>query len=159
MAKTATYSLIQTQTISGASSVSFTSIPATFTDLKVVYIGYNDAPLVKIGFNTDTANNSVTMIMGDGTSAASAGYGTPYLYVWTPNANSYFTFSVNVLDYANTTTFKTWLSRCDIAHGAGGPTGAAGIWRSTAAINSIEFATTSLTMTGTFRLYGIEAYK
>jgi hypothetical protein len=159
MAKTATYSLISSQTVSGVSSVSFTSIPSTFTDLKVVYVGYNDAPLVKIGFNTDAGNQSVCMLMGNGSTAASARYGTPYLYVWTPDANAYFTFAVNVFDYANTTTYKSWLSRCDIAHGAGGPTLAAGTWRSTAAINSIQFATSSLTMTGTFRLYGIEAYK
>lgn len=159
MTKTATYSLISSQSVSGVSSMSFTSIPSTFTDLKVVFVGYDDAPLIRIGFNTDTGNNSVIMLMSNASTATSAGYGTPYIYVLTPDANAYFTFSVNVLDYSNTTTQKPWLSRCDISHGAGGVTAAMGNWRSTAAINSIEFATTSLTMTGTFKLYGIEAYK
>lgn len=152
-----TYTPISTQSISGASSVSFTSIPSNYTDLKVIYKGYNDAPLVRIDFNGDTANHSVTMIIGNGSTAASAGYGTPYLYVWTPDANAYFTFAVNIMNYSNTTKYKSWLSQCDIAHGAGGPTFATGTWRSNAAINRVDFTTTSLTMTGTFTLYGIKA--
>jgi hypothetical protein len=152
-----TYTPISSQSVSGVSSVSFTSIPSTYTDLKVVYNGYNDAPLVRMDFNGDTSNQSVTMVMGNGSTAASARYSTPYLYVWTPDANAYFTFIVNIMNYSNTTKYKSWLSRCDIAHGAGGPTAATGTWRSNSAINRVDFTTTSLTMSGTFTLYGIKA--
>lgn len=153
----ATYEPIATQTVTGVGSVSFTSIPSTYTDLKVVFVGYNDAPLMRIDFNGDTANSSVTMLIGNGSTAASARYSTPWLYVWTPNANAYFTLAVNILNYSNTSTYKSWLGRCDIAHGAGGPTAAVGLWRSTSAINRVDITTSSLTMSGTFTIYGIKA--
>jgi hypothetical protein len=153
----ATYEPVATQSVSGVSSISFTSIPATYTDLKLVFVGYNDAPLMKIEFNGDSSNGGVTMMIGNGSSAASARYGTQWLYVWTPNANSYFTLAVNIFNYANTNTYKSWLGRCDIAHGAGGPTAAGGTWRSTSAINRVDISTSSLTMSGTFTIYGIKA--
>jgi len=152
-----TYEPIATQSVGGVSSVSFTSIPSTYTDLKVIFVGYNDAPLIRMDFNGDTANANVMFLMSNSSSALSAGYGTPYLYVLTPDANAYLNFSVNIMNYANTTTFKPWLVHCDISHGSGGVSLGAGNWRSTSAINRVDFSTTSLTMTGTFTIYGIKA--
>ena len=151
-----TYEPIATQTVTSVSSVSFTSIPATYTDLKIVFVGYDDAPLIRMDFNGASSGN-VTFLMSNSTSALSAGYGTPYLYVLTPDADAYFMFTVNVMNYTNTSTWKSWLSHCGITHEAGGISAGAGNWQSTAAINRVDFSTTSLTMSGTFTIYGIKA--
>ena len=151
-----TYEPIATQTVSGVSSVSFTSIPATYTDLKIVFVGYDDAPLIRIDFNGASSGN-VTFLMSNSNAALSAGYGTPYLYVLTPDANAYFMFTVNVINYSSTSTWKPWISHCGITHGAGGLSLGAGNWQSNAAINRVDFSTTSLTMSGTFTIYGIKA--
>ena len=152
----ATYEPIATQTVTGVSSVSFTSIPSTYTDLKIVFVGYDAAPLIRVDFNGATTGN-VTFLMSNSSSALSAGYGTPYIYVLTPGANDYFMFTVNVMNYASTNTWKPWMSHCDITTGAGGISLGAGNWQSTAAINRVDFSTTSLTMSGTFTIYGIKA--
>lgn len=151
-----TYEPISTQTVTGVSSVSFTSIPATYTDLKIVFVGYNDAPLMRIDFNGASTGN-VTFLMSNSTSALSAGYGTPYLYVLAPGANAYFSIIVNVMNYTSTNTWKPWLVHSDITHGSGGISLGAGNWQSTAAINRVDISTTSLTMSGTFTIYGIKA--
>lgn len=152
-----TYEPIATQSVSGVSSVSFTSIPSTYTDLKATFVGYDDAPLIRMDFNGDTANANVMFLMSNSASALSAGYGTPYLYVLTPDASAYFMFTVNIMNYTSTSTWKPWISHCGITHGAGGLSLGAGNWRSTSAINRVDFSTTSLTMTGTFTIYGIKA--
>jgi hypothetical protein len=152
----ATYEAIATQNVSGVSSVSFTSIPATYTDLKIVFVGYDDAPLIKMNFN-GTSTGNVTLYMSNSSVGTSAGYGTPYIYVLTPNANAYFMFTVNVMNYTSTNTWKPWVSHCGISHGAGGISVGGGNWQSTAAINRVDFSTTSLTMSGTFTIYGIKA--
>jgi hypothetical protein len=65
---------------------------------------------------------------------------------------------ISILNYANTTTYKTALSRANNA--AGGVDAVVGLWRSTAAINSIKMAIGggySYAAGTTFTLYGIAA--
>jgi hypothetical protein len=153
----ATYEKIATQTVTSVGSVSFTSIPSTYTDLRVIYYGYNDAPLVKINFNGDTSNLSTTFVGGNGSAGGSASYSDGWLYVWPPGVGTYFNFSVDVMNYSNSNVFKTWLCRTSITDGSGGPTAFVGLWRSISAINRIDFITSSATMSGTFTIYGIKA--
>ena len=161
MAAGATYTPIATQTLgSSTGSVSFTSIPQTYTDLVLVAA----TPTTGSGadyylrFNSDSGSNySDTRIIGDGSSAASyrssnqtqAIVGTIY-----PQQGNIIN---HIMNYSNATTYKTVLSRGNYA---GYLTQAnATLWRSTAAITSVYvFAQSGNFATGsTFTLYGISS--
>jgi hypothetical protein len=163
MAKT--YEPISTTTLgTTAASVTFSSIPATYTDLVVVVVGSitsgNENFLVQ--FNSDTASNySDTSIGGNGTTAISNretsntaircnSYGSI-----TTNLSQY---NISIMNYANTTTYKTTLSR---GNNTGTGTSAnVGLWRSTAAINAVKLLPSASTFTSgsTFTLYGIKSF-
>ena len=164
MAAGATYTPIATYTASSAtSSYTFNSIPSTYTDLVLIISGQSTASLqVKMTFNGDTSssNYSQTTLAGNGTSAVSASssnaaYITPdYYYSFTTNGGM---ARFNIMNYANTTTYKTVLMRSD---NAGTATMAnVGLWRSATAINQIYLLTSTSTFaTGsTFTLYGISS--
>lgn len=152
-----TYSPIATQTVTSVGSVSFTSIPSTYTDFRVVYSGYNDAPIYKLNFNGSSTGLSTTFVGGNGSSAGTASYSDGWLYVWAPGVGTIFNLSIDVMNYSNTTTYKSWICRSNITDNSGGPTLFVGLWSSTAAINRIDIITSSATMSGTFTLYGIKA--
>ena len=163
MAKT--YEPIATQTLaSSASSVTFSSIPGTYTDLILI-----SSPLVTsntydlcVQFNGDTGSNySSTFLSGDGTSALSSRLSSQtrifldfYGAINTAQSNRI----TSIMNYSNTTTYKTVIGR---ANNAGlGTDAIVGLWRSTAAITSLVLnAQTGGTLaTGsTFTLYGIKA--
>lgn len=152
-----TYEPIATQTVTSVGTVSFTSIPSTYTDFRVVYSGYNDAPIVKLNFNGDTANLNVTFMGGNGNVVGGSAYGDGWLFVWAAGVGTQFNFTVDVMNYANTSIQKSWVAKTYITDNAGGATSFNGNWASTAAINRIDFITSSATMSGTFTLYGIKA--
>jgi hypothetical protein len=171
MAKTATYSLISSATGNGSSSsITFSSIPATYTDLILVTNTSvpNSASQLRLQMNSDTgANYSSTYLYGTGTTGASArdsnrswmDIGATFGSngsVWAPNI-------IHIMDYANTTTYKTAISR--FAGGTGATLdyveAAVSLWRNTSAISTIAITTngTYWNTGSTFKLYGIEAYK
>jgi hypothetical protein len=166
-AKTGTYTLISSNTLgSSAGSVTFSSIPSTYTDLIIVsnIIG-NATQENYFRFNGDTGSNySSTLVAGNGTSATSTRFSNQNVgyisrlatsVVTNPNYNSI----LSIMDYANTTTHKTALVR---ANNAGAATEAVvSLWRSTAAVNSVTIlpSTSSYATGSTFRLYGIECAK
>lgn len=159
----ATYDPIATQTLgSSATSVTFSSIPSTYTDLVLVYSAQNNASSANVTtmrFNGDTGTNySDTYMYGNGTSAAtgrdtnqsvmSAG-DIPGTTGSTWSANI-----INVMNYSNTTTNKTAIMR----HNTNGVTVASvGLWRSTSAINSITLIANTFSAGSTFSLFGIKA--
>ena len=161
MAKTATYSLIASNTLgSTASTITFSSIPATFTDLVMVAnLSASAVTYSGIRFNGDTATNySLTDIYGTGSGAISSrqsnitGGGSGD----TSGTGTVLIYQIN--DYANTTTYKTTISR------NGSPStnvvASTCLWRSTAAINSVTIYTgtaNSWNAGSTFKLYGIQA--
>ena len=165
----ATYEPIATTTLgSAASTISFSSIPGTYTDL--VLIGSpafaSGASDVQYKLNGDTGNNfSETGLSGTGSSAVSFratsqvavdldAYGVPDATL----GNS--TSIANFMNYSNTTTFKTSISRAGNAVTGRGTDLIVGLWRNTAAITTILIdpsgATTFATGT-TYTLYGIKA--
>jgi hypothetical protein len=164
-AKTGTYTLIASNTLSSnAGSITFSSIPGTYTDLILVsnIIG-NATQENYFRLNSDTGSNySSTLLAGNGTSATSVRFSNQdvaYIsrlatsVVTNPNYNSILSF----MDYANTTTYKTAIAR---ANNAGAATEAVvSLWRSTSAVNSITIlpSTSSYASGSTFKLYGIEA--
>ncbi len=161
-----TYTKIASTTLgSAAASVTFSSIPSTYTDLVLVMNYFSTAsewPMIQ--FNSDTATNySFTEMYGNGTSAASlrqssingiwVGYGA-YSPAGSTNPG---TIIINIQNYSNTTTNKTTLSRSNSTNGV---EATVGLWRNTAAINTIvlkhQTATTYIAGS-TFNLYGITA--
>jgi hypothetical protein len=166
MAKTATYSLIASNTVTGsvASSITFSSIPATFTDLILVgSVKFNNTngEAVWMQFNSDTATNySRTQLEGYTTPPPSgrASNETKLVMYSASNAN-FVPYLINILDYSNATTYKTTLFRTS---DVGNPVAGVGLWRATpAAINTIlltmNTSANSFAIGTTFKVYGIQA--
>ena len=171
MPDTVTYTPIATNTLSSsAASVTFSSIPGTYTDLVIVMsvgkgIGYSTC----LEFNSNTSSvYSRTRLSGDGSTATSARLttGDGYTYMALSSYGNGTTLGtenviVNIMNYSNTTTYKTTLSR---TNGPSGLDANVGLWQSTAAITSIKIvpdidtpARTSFITGSTFTLYGIGA--
>ena len=164
---TVTYSQIATQTLgSDTATVTFSSIPATYTDLVIVTNFAVDGNSYNhyMQFNSDTGSNySHTVLYGTGSAAASARQSnTTSIYAgnWstTIGTTDRSQIIIQINNYSNTTTNKTTIARWNIATVEVG-TGV-GLWRSTAAISSISFipySTNKYKSGSTFSLYGIKA--
>lgn len=160
-----TYEPIATTTLgSSAADITFTSIPGTYTDLIIQgSAGSTSSTLnraIRIQFNTDTGNNySFTSLYGE----ASAGYSYRSSNVGYINAveaigysSDWSAVTIQVLNYANTTTNKTTVGRGGSKDQVSADVG---LWRSTAAITSIKlFLNADSFRSGTvLTLYGIKA--
>jgi hypothetical protein len=162
-AKTGTYTLISSQTLgSAAASVTFSSIPSTYTDLMlVIAANAGGSTSAAMRFNADSGTNySDTILEGSGT-VVSSYIETGTTSIW---AGSFYNTTTptlaihNIMDYSNATTYKTCVSRINYA--AGYVAAEVGLWRNTTAITSVTLATGANFSTGsTFKLYGIEAAK
>jgi hypothetical protein len=163
MAAGATYTPIATTTIASAvANYTFSSIPSTYTDLVLIssvkYGSTTSHSLVQL--NGDTATNySNTFLYGTGSSAVSSrNSGLDAGYFGRAENGNYGVGITHFQNYANTTTYKTFISRGDapstltIAY--------VNLWRSTAAITSmklIALAGQNFEIGTTFTLYGIAA--
>ena len=167
-----TYTPIATTTLGSAqTSYTFSSISGTYTDLILVANGYatiDDGYAPKLVFNSDTGTNySRTVLSGTG-SAASSGRNSNQSYILCGNQQGWSTSSSNpaivvahIMNYSNSTTYKSVLIRNGAANGTYPGTEAnAGLWRSTAAITSVQIsagASAQFATGSTFTLYGIKA--
>lgn len=154
MAKT--YTPIATQTLTtSAASVTFSSIPATYTDLVLVVAGtINSATAMDLTFNSDTGSNySRTILTGDGSSASSSRVSSATNLGLGFLSTTQSVSIIQLMNYSNTTTFKTVISRGNAADNR--TTATVGLWRSTAAINTINLAGGTYQIGTTFTLYGI----
>jgi hypothetical protein len=162
-----TYEPIASTTLTGAStSVVFSSIPQTYTDLVFVFTGFNiNATAMDFEWeaNGDSGNNySETGLQGDGTTVSSFQHnnysGGIIGSIWSTGRA---TVIGNFMNYSNTTTFKTCMGRFSTPSGAlVGYT--ASMWRNTSAITSLNFNQPSgqsgqFATGSTFTLYGIKA--
>jgi hypothetical protein len=151
-----------TTTTSSTTSYTFSSIPSTYTDLVVVnnLKATSANSSITLRFNSDSSSNySVTQLWGDGSSALSQRLTSQTLGYLSYNGFPTATFGttiINVLNYSNTTTNKSYLARGGYA--AASTDATVGLWRSTSAINSITLYAGNFFDTGcTFTLYGIKA--
>ena len=158
----ATYEAIATQTVSGTpTSVSFTSIAGTWTDLRLVTSAKTAAAAaILIQYNGDTGSNySTTFLYGDGSSAGSGRQsGSSSITTNTrPNSAANMVLKVDIMNYSNSSTYKTCLIRTDDA--SSGVEANVGLWRSTSAITRVDILSSGSTFSsGTvFTLYGIKA--
>ena len=154
----ATYVPIATTTLaSAAASYTFSSIPSTYTDLVLVISGTAaGADSLKVQYNGDTATNySYTILYGTGSAAGSLGSANNSLLQIGTISTTQITSITQIQNYSNITTYKTNISRSNDSSSQVNTS--VGLWRSTAAINSIKIATVSnnLSIGSTFTLYGI----
>ncbi len=172
MAAGSTYTKIASTTLgSNTSTVTFSSIAGTYTDLVLVVSSADSAGANnQISFrlnSTATAIYSFTALYGNGTSAASnreaTGAGRTYGTVaWNTAQNTTLGTSmsiINFMNYSNSTTNKTVLSRS--SNSANGTEAAVALCQLTAAVTSIDLYSANsgrLFLAGsTFNLYGIAA--
>ena len=164
-----TYEAIATQTLASTSTatVTFSSIPSTYTDLVIVIIGANNGgSRIRYRFNNDSGSNySRTSLTGNGSSANSyQGSNNTEADLNVIGGSTTMTYPMtiisNIQNYSNTTTYKTLISR----FGSNDTTAAAteatvNLWRSTAAINRVDaIAQGGNWIIGTtISLYGIKA--
>lgn len=162
MAKT--YEPIATQTLgSSSSSVTFSSIPATYTDLILIFNGTGtsgSANDMGLRLNGDTGTNySNTLIYGTGSVAGSGRHtGLTFLRGWYLSSTAQTNCIFNVMNYSNTTTFKTVIGRSNISNAE--VDAAVGLYRSTSAISSLSLTPqggAQFTTGSVFTLYGIKA--
>jgi hypothetical protein len=163
-----TYEPIATTTLgTTAATITFSSIPATYTDLRVVcvYTTANFGIYTTLRFNSDSGGNySDTYIIGDGSSATSArDAGSPTFIGFGayPNGISSGQFNfveADIFSYAGSTNKTCLLASSLDKNGSGDVQRMVGLWRNTAAITSLTIATNGGTMSigTTATLYGIK---
>ena len=163
-----TYEKIATNTLgSSTPSVTFSSISSAYTDIKIVISGVASGAgaTLMVQFNGDTTSGlySMTELWGTGsvvgsnrrsnenkiyTSFQSVNFGN------TDQANAI----IEVMNYANSTTFKTIVARTNSPSATyPGTVASTGLWRNTNAINSITLSLNNFLSGTTFALYGIKA--
>ena len=169
------YASISTVTVGsgGASSITFSSIPSTYTHLQIRGIIRNDASggggaEALLQFNSSTSNYvTLHQIYGSGSSAVSSADLTQPSRIYPSfnpksgtTANTFAGLVMDVLDYGNTNKNKTvrTLSGWD-ANGDGFIIFRSGLWMDTSAISSITIgmeSTFNLAQYSSFALYGVK---
>jgi hypothetical protein len=174
------YASIATVTVGsgGTATVSFTSIPATYTHLQIRLIGRTNrsaanSDQINVRFNSDSGANYSTnhYLEGNGSSAGAGTAGTSgnqmVVYRLTADgapslANAFGAYIIDILDYSNTNKYKTLRSlggqnQNTTSNGALFYVSAA--WMSTSAVTSITITPNVgplFNQYSQFALYGIK---
>jgi hypothetical protein len=155
---TPTYTPLATVTLgSSASSVTFSSIPATYRDLVLVMNASitTGSQVVRIRYNGDTGSNyPYVYIYADGSSATSGAGTSAFAEAGTISTGPSVVIS-QIMDYSATDKHKSAITRTNIQ--GVNVLAWATRWANTAAITSIELTLTGSTYTAgsTFALYAI----
>jgi hypothetical protein len=150
--------------------IQFNNIPQTYQDLMIVSSLRSDRSATLENFNVGipTINNiySFTKLIGNGSSATStrnSGLAQYFCYLGSvPAATStsgiYGSSTTHILNYKNTSTYKTVLARtaADL-NGSGETVLGVGTMQTLTAITTLFVATEFTNMTGTVALYGIRS--
>lgn len=164
------YELISTTLISSSTaSVTFSSIPSTYKHLQLRYVARCDLAaenndVFRIRFNGDTgANYNAHTLDGNGTSVSSS-YSSSYIRAGylpaaTSTANAFAAGVLDILDYTNTSKYKTTrgLNGQPVAYLRVGLE--SGLWRNSAAISSFVLNSmndANFIAGSRFSLYGIK---
>lgn len=162
-----TYTPIATVTLGSVTqNLTFSSIPSTYTDLILVlslrasttasdaYFRYN---------NDSSALYSDTVLRGNGSSASSVrdsgaiGMDIGVTAISTDASGFQTPTIIQIMNYANTTTFKTALIRTSNANAM--VSAIVGLWRSTSAVNQVNIVHrgTGWDVGSTATLYGVKS--
>jgi hypothetical protein len=159
---TNTYVALDTKTLSSTATVTFTSIPQTYTDLILVLgsLTFSSGGNPQIQFNGDTSTNySNTDMYGTGSvTNTTRNTNNNYINIGFSATNGSATdpsiVTMHVQNYANATMYKSIIARGSRAGGEVQTN--VGLWRGTpAAITSMTVKVASGAMTGTATLYGV----
>ena len=166
---TGAYESISTVTVGsgGSSTITFSSIPSTYTHLQLRVIGSvstdgNMTMRLGNGSVDSGSNYSWHQLYGTGSATgAVAGANATQMYFasMTNTANIFGVSVIDILDYTNTNKYKTvrGLDGYD-ANGSGVVDLASGSWRNTAAVTTIELrCPANFNQYSHFALYGIKA--
>jgi len=171
---------IASATATGSSGTfSFENIPATYQDLYAVIQVRSDTSTVtsrsnelRVLLNNSFTGYSNTRLIGDGASAQSArdtsqsSIWAGYIPIATDTAGIFAVQSFHILNYANTSTYKTVLYRAALDKNSSSTNGngttmlGVGLWQNTSAVNVFRVDTFGFGnyVTGsTATLYGIRA--
>lgn len=169
------YDSIATTTVGagGAASITFSSIPSTYTHLQIRGItrpteaGTSGSSYVYLRVNSDSGSNySRRSLYGDGTSAGTqAGASQTEIRAAFEmrdgfTANCFCALIVDVLDYANTNKYKTVRAFSGFdTNGLGYSTLGSGLWMNTNATTSLTFTPEvgNFKEYSTLALYGIKS--
>ena len=166
------YESIATTTVGagGSSTISFTSIPSTYTHLQIRVFARDSRAVafdnLLLQINTDTGSNYAdhflygdgggSVISGNSVSDTSIRSGT--MTGASSSANIFGANIIDILDYASTNKYKTIraLSGAD-ANGSGQTVLRSGLWLNTNAITTLTFTPGggNFTQYSSFALYGI----
>lgn len=154
----------------GLASISFAGIPSGYKhlQLRATMLGSTtgvDAPYIR--YNGDTGSNyTLHTLLGEGSTARSQGVAnTTSINIggfWFGLVGSYPSVSVvDILDYANTSKYKTTrtLTGQDNTATYGSVGLGSGLWRNTSAINSLTIylsGSTTFSQYSSFALYGVK---
>lgn len=169
MAAGPTYEPIATTTATGGVTevITFSSIPGTYTDLLLVA---NTGPMPQITafrfrFNSDSGSNySYLQMSGNGSAAAStvdSNQDSGLVSGSLMNTTDRSMFIMNIMNYSNTTTYKTTLNRGSrAADSLAAVSACVSMWRSTSAITTVTVSPNYggglyIPNGSTFTLYGI----
>ena len=161
---TATYIPIATQTLgSAAASITFNSIPGTYTDLRLVLTCTTSLSAdILLQFNGDTATNYSATYLYGGVTSAGSGSDVSVAWIYLTDVSSTSTTvpsirTVDIMSYAGTTNKTMLKTESGDYNGSGQVTVSVGLWRSTAAITSMLITVSGATFaTGTIAtLWGI----
>ena len=158
---------------SSQATISFTSIPSTYSHLQIRMITRDNAAQSgsqsQMQMNGDTSTNyNWHAVQGNGSSASvGAGSGsTTYIYGFdrtsaaNDGASIFGADVIDILDYSNTSKYKTIRSIGGYdANGSGMVKFASGLFRSTSAVNRIDISLQSggsYVQYSSFALYGIK---
>ena len=161
----ATYEPITTTTLgTAASTITFSSIAGTYTDLRVVLVANSTtagaSPYYRFN-NISTLTYSTTYIAGNGATASSSRT-TNQFYIMAGNTVSTSTtipvfVTFDVLSYAGSTHKTSLYTTSNDLNGSGVVERGVGLWQGTNAITRIDVALSGSTMAAgtTATLYGI----
>ena len=163
------YESIATVTVGGggAANATFTSIPSTYTHLQIRVLcgtGGSASQDLRIRYNSDSGTNYTQHnLIGSGAAASADGY-TAQTYANAGKQGAALSTSpavavIDILDYANTSKYKTMRSLNGYdANGSGFIILSSSLWLNTAAISTIELTPNSSTFSqySSFALYGIK---
>ena len=175
-----TFDSIATYNVSTAvGSITFSSIPATYTHLQLrvitrsAYAGATDNFYYSLNSDTTNANYYSHRLNGDGASATATAannriIGSNAVAGNTATAGVFSGIVIDILDYANTNKYKTF--RCLNGYDVNGTVGTgsyggqvglySGVWMNTTALSSIQLyplTGTLFNQYSSFALYGVKA--
>ena len=155
------YESIATTTVGagGASNITFSSIPSTYTHLQIrCMVKNSQLASMYLELNSDTgANYSFHRVYGEGTTTVASGGGGYSFALCGITGTQFGSTIIDILDYTNTNKNTTIRSLSGYDNNGSGYVGLwTGGWYNTNAVSSINLVATTFQQYSQIALYGIK---